>query len=60
MGSLEMLFESLQMLRKEYGAITFKIRQHPDYQKSINLENLSKLDIIHNHHPKALEYFLGF
>lgn len=60
MESLELLFESLQILRKEYGAITFKIRQHPDYQKSIKLENLSKLDIIHNHHPKALEYFLGW
>ena len=57
--SLESLFESLKILRKEYGDITFKIKQDPDYEKSIKLENLSKLDIIYNHHPKALEYFLG-
>jgi hypothetical protein len=60
LDSLEQLFESLKILRKEYSAISLKIRQHPDFQKSIKLENRSKLDIIHYHHPKALEYFLGW
>lgn len=60
LDSLKQLFDSLMILRKEYSAISLKIRQHPDFQKSIKLENLSKLDIIHNHHPKALEYFLGW
>ena len=58
--SLEQLFASLKILRKEYSAISLKIRQHPDFQKSIKLEYLSKLYFVHNHHPKALEYFLGW
>jgi hypothetical protein len=58
--SLQGFMESLLVLRIEYGAVINKIRQHPDYLKAIELENRSKLDIIHNHHPKALEYFLEF
>lgn len=58
--SLHSLMLSLEILREEYAAIINKIRRHPDYLKSISLENKSKLEIIHSHHPKALEYFLGW
>jgi hypothetical protein len=58
--SLEKLFESLSVLRKEYASVTMKIRKNPDFLRSIELENRGKLEIIHKHHPKALEYFLGF
>ena len=58
--SLQSLSESLQVLRKEYSEISKKIRRHPDFLRSIELENRKKLEIIHDHHPKALEYFLGF
>lgn len=60
LDSLKQLFDGLMILRKEYSAISLKIRQHPDFQKSIKLEYLSKLYFVHNHHPKALEYFLGW
>lgn len=58
--SLEKLFISLSVLRKEYAIVTMKIRKNPDFLRSIELENRGKLEIIHKHHPKALEYFLGF
>lgn len=58
--SLHLLSESLQVLRKEYSEVSKKIRQHPDFLRSTELENRKKLEIIHDHHPKALEYFLGF
>jgi len=57
--SLQRLMESLLVLRQEYALVINKLRQHPDFLKSIELENRSKLEIIHNHHPKALQYFLG-
>lgn len=58
--SLKLLTGSLEVLRKEYSEVSKKIRQHPDFLRSIELENRKKLEIIHDHHPKALEYFLGF
>ena len=58
--SLMMIFESLQVFRQVSAELINKIRQHPDFLRSIELENRSKLQIIHEHHPKALEYFLGF
>lgn len=60
LGSLKIFMDSLNVLRIEYSIISNKIRQHPDFLKAIELDNRSKLDIIHNYHPKALEYFLGF
>lgn len=59
-NSLEILIDSLMVLRNEYASVTMKIRKHPDFLKSIELDNRGKLEIIHKHHPKALEYFLGF
>lgn len=58
--SLQLLTESLEVLRKEYSEVSKKIRRHPDFLRSIELENRNKLEIIHDHYPKALEYFLGF
>ena len=57
--SLEIILSSLQTLRSEYSKIISKIRSHPDLIRSIELDNRSKLEIIHNHHPKALDYFIG-
>jgi hypothetical protein len=58
--SLHYLKQSLDVLRKESSEVSKKIRLHPDFMLSIELENRKKLEIIHDHHPKALEYFLGF
>ena len=58
--SLKKLSQSLAVLRAEYAAVFNKIRQHPDYLRSIVLENRNKLEIIQDHELKALEYFLGF
>jgi hypothetical protein len=56
--SLQLLFDSLKVLRSEYSKIFEKIRSHPDFLRSIQLDNKSKLQIIHDYHPKAIEYFL--
>lgn len=58
--SLQELMENLNVLCKEFAKVANKIRQHPDFLKSVELDNKNKLEIIHNHHPKALEYFMGF
>lgn len=58
--SLKALRDSLKLLEREYYLVNEKIQKHPDFLKSLVLENRSKLEIIHNHHPKALEFFLGF
>ena len=57
--NLAVLIDGLEVLRKENANISMKIREHPDFLRSIELDNRSKLNIIHNHHPKALEYFFG-
>ena len=60
MESLQLLTWSLKVLRKEYSEVSKKVRQNPDFLLSIELENRKRLEIIHYHHPKALEYFIGF
>lgn len=60
MESLQLLTWSLKVLRKEYSEVSKKVRQNPDFLRSIELENRKRLEIIHYHHPKALEYFIGF
>lgn len=57
--SLKVLFESLKLLRKATYRIESLIVKHKDYQKSIQMDNRSKLEIIHQHHPKALNFFIG-
>lgn len=58
-SSLIDLVESLNLLRFEYASLSKKVRSHTHFQKAIELENRFKLEIIHDHHPRALEYFLG-
>lgn len=50
---------SLDVLKTEMSKINYLIRNNKDFIKSLELENRSKLDIIHSRHPRALEYFLG-
>lgn len=56
--SLNKLFQSLRTLRRLTYRVEKLIADHPDYQKSVEMENRSKLTIIHQHHPKALHYFM--
>lgn len=56
--SLNKLFQSLRTLRRLTYKVEKIIANHPDYRKSVEMENQSKLHIIHEHHPKALNYFL--
>ena len=58
--SLQVLMDRLKVLRTEYASISNKIRKHPDRLKAMELENRFKLEIIHDHHPRALQYFLNF
>ena len=60
LDSLMKLSKSLILLLEETSSISKMIRANPDLLKSIELNNRSKLEIIYNHHPKALEFFLGF
>ena len=57
--SLEYLIKALNILE----AFTYRIEKlidgHEDYQKSDRMDNRSKLNIIYEHHPKALNYFIG-
>jgi hypothetical protein len=57
--SLSKFKSSLSVLKIEMSKINYLIRNNKDFIKSLELENRSKLDIIHSHHPRALEYFLG-
>lgn len=57
--SLHNFRNSINVLNSEMSKINFLIRNNKDFITSLELENRSKLDIIHNHHPRALEYFLG-
>lgn len=59
MESLAYLFLSLNTLKKFTYRIEKKISEHEDYQKSVQMDNRSKLEIIYKHHPKALSYFMG-
>lgn len=56
--SLNKLFQSLKTLRRLTYRVEKIIVDHPDYRKSVEMENRSKLHIIDQHHPKALNYFL--
>lgn len=57
--SLNKLFQSLRTLRRLTYRVEKLIADHPDYRKSVEMENRSKLHIIDKHHPKALNYFLS-
>lgn len=57
--SLEYLFTALKTLETFTYRIEKLIDDHEDYQKSVRMDNRSKLEIIYQHHPKALNYFMG-
>lgn len=57
--SLEYLFKALKILETFTYRIEKLIANHGDYKKSVRMDNRSKLEIIYQHHPKALRYFLG-
>jgi hypothetical protein len=52
------LFRRVNMLRTEHDKLQHLSRVHPTQMRSMELENRFKLEIITNHHPKALNYFL--
>jgi|GEM_PF-1232582 hypothetical protein len=56
--SLEYLFNALKILETFTYRIEKLIAEHEDYKKSVMMDNRSKLEIIHQHHPKALNYFM--
>ncbi len=57
--SLSLLFQALNNLRILTYRLEKNISEHPDFIKSMQMDNRSKLQIIHQHHPKALNYFIG-
>jgi hypothetical protein len=58
-GSLENLFNQLDYFKHQLSRLMLLIRNHDDYIKSIRMDNKNKLQIIHDHHPKAIWYFIG-
>lgn len=52
--------KSLQILDYYNAKLESLIYSNKEYQLSIQLENQNKLKIIHEHHPRALKYFLGY
>ena len=56
--SLEYLFKALKVLETFTYRIEKLIADHGDYKKSVMMDNRSKLEIIYQHHPKALSYFM--
>lgn len=57
--SLQYLFMALKTLKEFTYRIEKLIDGNEDYQKSVRMENRAKLQIIDQHHPKALDYFMG-
>lgn len=58
--SLRQLFQALKTLEEFTYRIEKLIHEHKDYQKSVELDNQKKLEIIHQHHPQALNYFIRY
>lgn len=58
-ASLRYLFRALRSLEDFTYRIEKLIHSQEDYQKSVVMDNRNKLEIIHQHHPKALNYFIG-
>ncbi len=57
--SLRYLFTALKTLEDFTYHIEKLISSQEDYRKSLVMDNRSKLEIIHEHHPQALNYFIG-
>jgi hypothetical protein len=52
--------KSLEILKYYNSRLEELIYSNEDYQLSVKLENQNKLKIIHEHHPRALKYFIGY
>lgn len=52
--------KSLQILAYYNSKLEELIYSNNDYLLSVKLENQNKLKIIHEHHPSALKYFIGY
>jgi hypothetical protein len=52
--------KSLKILKYYNSKLEELIYTNEDYQLSVKLENQNKLKIIHEHHPRALKYFIGY
>ncbi len=57
--SLRYLFTALKTLEEFTYRIEKLINNQEDYRKSLVMDNRSKLEIIHEHHPQALNYFIS-
>lgn len=58
--SLQRFEHGLSILKYYSVKLEALIYKHDDYIKSVQMENRSKLVIIHHHHPRALKYFIGY
>lgn len=58
--SLNRFNKSLKILKYYNSKLEELIYNNEDYQLSVKLENQNKLTIIHEHHPRALKYFIGY
>jgi DNA/RNA endonuclease YhcR with UshA esterase domain len=58
--SLIKFHRSLEILKYYNSKLEELIYTNEDYQLSVKLENQNKLKIIHEHHPRALKYFIGY
>jgi hypothetical protein len=57
--SLAKFFADLKEFRSLSNMLISAIHSHKDYIDSISLANRKKLEIIHQHRPKALEFFIN-
>lgn len=57
--SLKDFFSDLNQLEHYSNLLFEKIRNHQGFIDTLKVDNRKKLEIIHSHRPKALQYFLG-
>jgi hypothetical protein len=58
--SLQRFEHALEILHFYSTKLEGLIYENEDYIKSVQMENRRKLIIIHQHHPRALKYFIGY
>lgn len=59
LSSLQAINNKLKYFKEQYLNVLKLIHENNDFVKSIQIHNQNKLRMIHNHHPKALEYFIS-
>jgi len=57
--SLERLYNQLIYFTEQSHRLMSLIRNHEDFIKSVKVDNAKKLEIIREHPPRAIWYFLG-